>query len=353
MGMSASQIRYCMLQGRKSDIEFQGQQINQQRTTLATQSAAYNTQMLSLTVPTPPSTEEYTINTYEYEYNGQTCTIKGTNYMTEEYTIDNIKYPENTYIIDYVKKESKDVATRGLKYSVDRTIKQDANNNNKKEYTVTVGNKSYTLELTKDVVNTEISSINTSNLKNIAIAFLGATEEELKKEDYINSLKENFYYTALSDGNYAYFYKKELEDPVTSTVNSYAQSYIVSVQSVDEKGKMYGAKINWTDSGRMTSIQEYDASTGKYTNSYSLDVSTQSDDAAYEEAYNEYLYQKDRYNKEIDNINANLEVIQAQDKKLELQLTNLDTQENAIKTEMESVKKVVKDNIDKTFNLFG
>ncbi len=87
--MSASQVRYCMLQARKSDIEFQGQQINQQRTTLATQSAAYNTELLTLSVPTPPSTEEFTKTTYSYTYNGADYTIQGVNYMNNDYTVTN------------------------------------------------------------------------------------------------------------------------------------------------------------------------------------------------------------------------------------------------------------------------
>ena len=40
MGISASQGRFLGLTGRKNDVEFQGQQINQARTSLANQSAA-------------------------------------------------------------------------------------------------------------------------------------------------------------------------------------------------------------------------------------------------------------------------------------------------------------------------
>ena len=62
MGMSASQMRYIMISGKKSDIEFQGQQINQQRTTLATESSTLNSSLLNMTVPTPPSSEDFTKN---------------------------------------------------------------------------------------------------------------------------------------------------------------------------------------------------------------------------------------------------------------------------------------------------
>jgi len=45
--------------------------------------------------------------------------------------------------------------------------------------------------------------------------------------------------------------------------------------------------------------------------------------------------------------------IQAQDKKLELELDNIETQRSAVTTEIESVEKVINENIESTFNAFG
>ena len=59
MGMSASQARLLALTQRMSDIEFQGQQINQQRTTLSNQINALYNSLLEMDVPTPPSTNDY------------------------------------------------------------------------------------------------------------------------------------------------------------------------------------------------------------------------------------------------------------------------------------------------------
>ena len=55
MGMAASQARYLSLCARMNDIEYQGQQINQQRTTLSNQTTNYYNSLLDLAVPTPPS----------------------------------------------------------------------------------------------------------------------------------------------------------------------------------------------------------------------------------------------------------------------------------------------------------
>lgn len=54
MGLAASQARFLTLTARKSNVEYQGQQINEQRLLLANKSAALQTQMLTLAVPTPP-----------------------------------------------------------------------------------------------------------------------------------------------------------------------------------------------------------------------------------------------------------------------------------------------------------
>ena len=45
--------------------------------------------------------------------------------------------------------------------------------------------------------------------------------------------------------------------------------------------------------------------------------------------------------------------IQSQDKRLEMELDNIETQRSAVTTEVESVQKVIDDNIDKTFKTFA
>jgi len=70
MGMVASQGRFLMLTAKKTDVEFQGQQVNQARMELANKSAAINNTILSLPVPTQadfPGTngDEYDVEAYE------------------------------------------------------------------------------------------------------------------------------------------------------------------------------------------------------------------------------------------------------------------------------------------------
>ena len=76
MGMAASQARYLALVARKSNCEYEGQQINQARTALANQSADLFNQMLGLKVPVPPSTQEFTKNQYSFKDGTNVSTIK-------------------------------------------------------------------------------------------------------------------------------------------------------------------------------------------------------------------------------------------------------------------------------------
>ena len=66
MGMAASQARYLALTARKTNCEYEGQQINQARTALANQSANLFNRLLDLEVPVAPKTTDYTEVQYSY-----------------------------------------------------------------------------------------------------------------------------------------------------------------------------------------------------------------------------------------------------------------------------------------------
>lgn len=66
MGMTASQARYLALTARKTNTEYEGQQINQARTALANESANLFNKLLDLEVPVAPKTTDYTELQYSY-----------------------------------------------------------------------------------------------------------------------------------------------------------------------------------------------------------------------------------------------------------------------------------------------
>ncbi|MCQ2753943.1 MAG: hypothetical protein MJ231_02725 [bacterium] len=108
------------------------------------------------------------------------------------------------------------------------------------------------------------------------------------------------------------------------------------------------ALVETDGSGRFTSIRFEDDSV-----TYKLNAETITDEAAYNDAMNQYNYENAVYDKMVQDINAKTSIIQHEDQQLELRLKQLDTEQNALKTEMEAVQKVVKDNVEKTFNTFG
>ena len=86
---------------------------------------------------------------------------------------------------------------------------------------------------------------------------------------------------------------------------------------------------------------------------YTLNFETVTDDVAYQDAMNQYYYKNAQYDKMIQDLNAKTSIIQQEDRTLELRLKQLDTEHNALKSEIEAVEKVVKDNVDKSFKTFS
>ena len=123
----------------------------------------------------------------------------------------------------------------------------------------------------------------------------------------------------------------------------YNATYISTKVEETEK-----ALLETDGTGRFTSVRfENDTVT------YNLNMETVTDDAAYNDAMNQYYYDNAVYDKMVQDINAKTSIIQQQDLQLELRLKQLDTEQNALSTEMEAVQKVVKDNVEKSFKTFG
>ena len=123
----------------------------------------------------------------------------------------------------------------------------------------------------------------------------------------------------------------------------YTASYVPTRIEATEK-----ALLETDENGRFSSVRlENDSRI------YNLNVEEVTDQAAYDDAMNAYLYKKAQYEKTIADINAKTSIIQKEDRTLELRLKQLDTEQHALATEMDAVKKVIKDNVEKTFKTFS
>ena len=123
----------------------------------------------------------------------------------------------------------------------------------------------------------------------------------------------------------------------------YTASYVS--KKIEETNQ---ALIEKDSDGRFKSVK-FDNNSAVYT----LNVEEVMNEAAYNDAMNAYLNKKAAYEKAIADINAKTSIIQKEDRTLELRLKQLDTEQNALATEMDAVKKVIKDNVEKTFKTFS
>ena len=126
-------------------------------------------------------------------------------------------------------------------------------------------------------------------------------------------------------------------------------------QSEEKSFPVYATLETAEKTGRYTTITiAEDATYGNLSGkTFGLDTVQEFDENSYNDAFNDYEYEKAEYEKAISDINSQTEIIQAEDQQLELRLQQLDTEQKAISTEIDSVTKVIEDNVDKTFKVFA
>ena len=440
MGMAASQARFLGLTARQNNVEYEGQQVNQQRTTLANQSANYYNQLLGMSVPVPPSTSDYTKTVYTFEdgnlSNSITALIAQPNgeylvsYVSswvDEYTpvangnaIITTNVPAKTefkygavelrevkdfsstdFEYNTVTKESISIKDEsGIAHGYNLTRVKDAQGNDK---TITVEGKTYDVYEYVDGDKT-----NTVYRNGDSIYVLDEESRKPVKDENITYNREVVGEIVGYHGNDPYFKSLSI-DQLNNVVNEEKEYYDMldkKYGSGDEKTQwfiryqkntttgtfepiFYNKKVvedaNYSDKGTSQSnIQEYKMgsapiteeiknvkarlekdATGRYINivmnpdddqkrvTYALTTNTVTDQARYDDAMNQYEYDKYQYDQSIQEINAKIEIIQAEDKNLELRLKQLDTEQKAIQSEKEAVEKVVQKNVESTFKTFG
>ena len=316
MGMAASQARFLGLTARKSNTEYQGQQVNQQRTALANQSAGLYSQMLALEVPTPPRATNYYSIRYTYEDDGSNYEILSqTPQSNGKYTVK----AKITY--------DAEVATKTLLTGTFKEIEEG---------------KSYTYEgytLTKVI------------------------DDNLQKE--IGAASNVFYKYTNGEAD-SYYIKESTFDNILKQMKGSGEYYGTTEQYLKGLGKktryeeITGATFDSDASGRLTRIHytkdvkdSDDSATRTVSVDRDLTMTEVQDSTGYDQAMQEYYYKKAVYDKTIEDINAKTAMLQQQDRTLELKLKQLDTEQKALNTELDAVKKVIETNVTSTFKTFS
>lgn len=355
MGMAASQARFLGLTARKTNVEFEGQQINQQRTTLSNQSANYYNDLLGMSVPVPPSVDDYTKTVYSFQDGALTNQITAM-----------IAQTDGSYTVSYLRQWTDDFSVVGASTSIvnanaDKTVFKVGSNTLRTLGTIPT-KADGTYDADKGGADEYLESLSAPQI------------EQLKKEEdeYIKLLKSKYgdddylvrYVKNTTTGEYGpYFYKKSDLTGANYDGNGNSQSnincYKIGSETKSEEVKAsVGCQIEKDSSGRYINITipQYDENGDPIKGSgitYALTTSTATDQKAYEDAMNQYEYEKYEYDQAIDEINAKIQIVQAQDKNLELRLKQLDTEQDAISTEMDAVQKVIEKNTEGTFKTFG
>ena len=147
------------------------------------------------------------------------------------------------------------------------------------------------------------------------------------------------------DGNCSY---NDSTGASQSTINVYkigSSEKTAEVKSVD-------AALEMDSTGRIINISLLDEE-GEVISTYSVTTNTTTDQDAYDDAMNQYEYEKYEYDQTVQEINAKIEIIQSEDQTLELRLKQLDTEQEAIQTEIDSVTKVIEKNVESSFKTFA
>ncbi len=351
MGMAASQARFLGLTARKTNVEYEGQQINQQRTTLSNQSANYYNQLLGMEVPVPPSVEDYTKTVYSF-----------TDGALENVVTSLIAQGEGKYLVSYTRSYTDDTAVVSAASSIITRSGEEGN------YKYSVGAKELRAlgqEPSEEQIKNDeyLSSLTEAQLEKL-IAEEKAYKEKLD-EKYNGGTASGdtawqvYYKHDTTAGTYTpVFYKTSdltkdttIYSEKTGASQSFIQAYSTGSEVVTDEIKGTEAKLEQDTSGRYINITLYDEEGNATT--YALTTQTTTDQDAYNDAMNQYEYDKTSYDKAIEDINNKIEIIQIEDKNLELRLKQLDTEQDAISTEMDAVQKVIEKNTESTFKTFG
>lgn len=344
MGMSASQARFLGLTARRSNVEYEGQQINQQRTALSNQSASYYTNLLSMSVPQPPAVQDFTKTTYTFtdgSLNNQLTSMIAKTDGT--YNVSYLRtYTDNHAIVSAVPSRiTRTGSSTPYGYKVGAVTLYSLGDNSDSRRT----SDPYLRTLSDDQWNALIQE-ETSYRAKLQDKYGVPTDNWLVKytENTSTGMWEPTFYNNTTLDNATY--------DSNNTSVSFIEAYTVGAAEVAEEIKGQTAYIEQDSTGRYINITFLDES-GKQTATYALSTNTVTDDDAYTDAMNQYEFDKAQYDKSIQEINAKIEIIQIEDKDLEVRLKQLDTEHNAIQQEMEAVQQVIKKNVETTFKTFG
>lgn len=323
MGMAASQARYLGLTARKTNVEYEGQQVNQQRTALANESAGLFRQLMTLDAPTAPTQNDYYTDIYTYS--------------------DPVASDGNVTVSSIQENAGSNPPT----YTVNIKYKQDALQYgctpDQKVSVIDAGDGKYKIQLSNGTIF-DLEEWQPSQ------SVIDKMNETCPDKDY-NSKDDKYYsfYNSVSKTRYYINASKgfNIEETSEQTVENLFSAISTQIEVTD---KLENVTVGKSESGLYNSMYWTDE-TG-YSHTVTLSSGQEYDEQAYNAAMDQYRVDIANYEAEIARINAKTEELQQTDRTLELRLKQLDTEQEALQTELDSVKKVIDKNVDNIFKTF-
>jgi hypothetical protein len=307
MGMAASQARFLQLTARRTNIEYMGQQINQQRLALANASAGLFEKMLSMVPPTPPSSQDDKYYKQGYKFTDVADGIqKSISWSTTT--------PAAANFYGGGAASTSIVGTTGGAAS-----------------TFTVSNANLALAAASPT-----NGALTPSVEDLAIAMGVNPSAAQTAMGYVSVIRnvsmEHTYYDP--DGT---LQTKTVTAPALLVFDNLNR--LISFTSFDQ------ATMDAQDTATTNKVDTVSGDGLVYGGTF--------DDTAYNDDMNKYEFDKSTYDYQIERINQETRIIQSQDRSLELKMKQLDTEHTAVQTEMEAVQKVLQTNIEGSFKTFA
>ncbi len=326
MGLAASQARFLQLTARRSNIEYQGQQINQERLALANSSAGLFEKMLTLVPPTPPSSQD-------------------DKYYTQGYNF--------TDTVDELQKKIAWSSTPAVGGDFPANV-VDVNNTINKSITITNAAGQHLMisanalaviaggGVASGVVSTgtigSASFDSTVDMDQLAAALGVAMTADQKALGYTQVIRNVTISHNVYDPDGLY---KTITKQAPALLEFDNLNRLLNVTLLDK------AAVDKSPTASTANAAKYIGAGDKLTYSGVFDQ------VAFDNDMNKYEFQKASYDYEIERINQQTKKVQTQDKSLELKMKQLDTEHNAVQTEMEAVQKVIQKNIESSFKTFA
>ena len=315
MGLSASQARFLQLTARRSDIEYEVQQINFQRLQLSNKLSAASTKyqdattnrkmVFSFNTGSEVQKVDLSYTNYKNYMNQQ---LEGLSTSQEKYYL--VSSSGNKLVVGSEEEKADLIERNTTRTSMDSITAAKAEVSAYEEYERKKANnelgEDYTIVNKPSSEVYRLAQMDVSQYERQVI-----TNDEGEEIEYV--LERKFTdkdFMIVEDLDDTELFQKAIQDGV----------YYFAQYEENDEGEKELARKGWETLGGGAIVEEYD----------------KSDDA---QAEAEYQQIQDK--------------VQSLDKKLELKLDQLETERNAITTELESVQKVVEDNIESSFNTFS